>query len=357
MEKKKKEVSASSTKSEILEAYRELSERIKEQKPVDRQAEKKREDEARMVKDASQLSSERIIKGLADIKLEIGKSMDTLEEKLLAQYKNLSELQQALDIEKRELEEVHEIKVNADSLAALLAAQKEKKADFEAEMEQKRNDFESEMSEKRLQWKKEQESFELAKKDREAQLKKERSREEEEYSYNLQLKRKKERDAYEAGKAALEKELADKKAVVEKELADKKATMEKDLAERESVIKTKEKELTELRAQVDAFPRQLEKAVKDTEKAVMEGLEIKYKHEAELAARVIEGERKLHEQTAASLEAKIKDLEEQIRQSTQRANEAGKQVQNIALKAIEGASTQRVVAMNYEKKAAEASKE
>ena len=68
---------------------------------------------------------------------------------------------------------------------------------------------------------------------------------------------------------------------------------------------------------VPEFPKQLEKAIKDTEKSVMEKLEFTYKHGAELAAKEIEGERKLNKQLIAALEAKIKEQEEHISQLTQ----------------------------------------
>jgi len=116
-------------------------------------------------------------------------------------------------------------------------------------------------------------------------VKKERDREEEEYSYTLQLKRKKDNDVYEAKKSALEKELKEKRAAVEKELS-----------EREALVSARENELSDLKAQVAEFPIQLEKAVKDKEKSVIERLEFKYKHETALATKEIEGERKLNKQ-------------------------------------------------------------
>lgn len=233
----------------------------------------------------------------------------------------------ANDIEKKYLEEIFNIKVGADSLSALLQAQKEKKEAFEQEMEAKR-----------IQWKQEQENYELQKKERDAQIKKERESEQEEYNYNLKLQRKKDADQYAAQKLEFEKELANKKAAVEKELA-----------EREALVTAREKEFAELKAKVEAFPSELDRVIKETEKFVTEKIELKYKHQAELASKEIEGERKLNKQMIASFESKIKEQEELIRQLTQKANDAGIQVQNIAIKAIEGASLQRSFSGPHEK--------
>lgn len=345
---KQKEISAKSTKNEILEAYNDLLKKIQEDKPLDRLAEKKKEGDKEIVKAASQNSIEKIVKGLAEIKLDIGNVLDTLEEKLITEYKKLTELQQAIGIEQKELDEIHEIKVNADSLAALMQAQKEKRSLFEKEMEETKNSFESEMTQKRLSWKKEQEDYEISKKERDAKIKKERDREEEEYNYNLQMTRKKDNDIYEAKKAALEKELNERRVTVEKELNDKKVALEKELSERQAMLSSKEKEFEDLKTQVEEFPKKLEKVIKDTEKSVIESIETKYKHEAELFAKEAEGEKRLNQQLISALETKIKEQEEYVRQLNKKADEAGRQVQNIAIKAIEGAASQRIISKGYE---------
>lgn len=334
------EISAKNTKNEILDAYNALLKKIKEQKPVDRQVEKEKVEKKEIVETAARNSVETIVKGLADLKLAITKALDDMEQQLIGESKRLQGIRQAIAIEQKNLEEIHEIRADADSLAALLLAQKEKKQTFEAEIEQKRGDFEAEMVQKRLLWKKEQEDYERAKKEREEEVKKARQREEEEYSYNRQLQRKKDQDAYAASKA-----------VLEKELEDKRQTLERSWSERESALAAREKELADLKARVESFPKELEKAVRDTEKAVTERLQFTFKHEAEIGVREREGERKLSQQIIASLEAKIKEQDELIRQLTQKANEAGLQVQSIAIKAIEGASSWRAPGAAYERAA------
>jgi hypothetical protein len=326
-----KTISDKSTKTEILDAYNEMLKKMKEQKALDTKSVKKETEEKEIVKKASLNSVEDIVKDLAGLKLEIIKSMDGLGERLIGEYKKLTELQQAIEIEENAIDEIHNIKVEAESLTTLMVTQKEKRAAFEVEMEEKKSHFDDDMTQKRLQWKKEQEEFEFAKKERESQLKKERQREEEEYTYALQLKRKKETDAYEERKAALEKALTEKKAALDKEFT-----------EREAAISAREKEFGDLKARVETFQKELEKAVKDTEKTITERLTFTYKHDTELSAKEMEGEKKLFHQKVEALESKIKEQEELVRQLTQKAHEAGLQVQNIAIKAIEGASSQRI---------------
>ena len=336
------QVSEKSTKSQILQAYNEALAKLKEAKQEDRKIEKKKEEESKIVKQASENSVEKIVNGISRAKIEIMNALDEVGEKLTSEFKKLEELQKAIELETNYLHEIYDIKVNADALSALLLAQKEKKTSFEEEIESKRASFEDEMLQKKLQWKLEQENYENQKKERDVQLKKDRQREEEEYNYNLQLKRKKDADVYNEQKTKLEKELIDKRTAAEKELS-----------ERETSIAAKEKELSELKVKVEQFPKELDNAVKETEKSVIEKIEFKYKHQAELGQKEIDGDRNLNKQIIASLENKIKEQAEQIKQLTQKVNDSGQQVQTIAIKAIEStagsAAAQRMFTANYEK--------
>ena len=331
-------ITTKNTKNEILQAYNELLAKVQEQRQTDRREETKQKEEKEIVEKASHHSIETIVKNLADRRLTIVKALDGLGEELIGEYKKLTEIQQAIEIEKQNLDTVYEIKTNADSLAALLLAQKEKTADFEGEMERERSALEEETTDKRLQWKKEQETFEQAEKEKLAQIQKEREREEEEYNYDLQLTRKKDSDTYEAEKMALEKELGEKRRAFEQELS-----------EREAALSGKEQEYLELKTTVESFPAELEEAVEAAKAAVRQELELTYKHAAELTKREMESEQRLSQQMISALEMKIKEQEAQIRQMAQKTDEAGSHVQNIALKAIEGASTQRVVYGDYDK--------
>jgi len=174
-----KTISEKNTKTEIIEAYNEVLAKLKEQKAVNQQAVKKETEVKESLKEASANSIDDIVRNLAGLKVQIVKTIDDLEEKMIAEYRKFSGLQQAATEEARILDELYGVQAEADSLAALVQAQKEKKASFEAQMEQTKASFDEDMSEKRQYWKKEQEEFDLAKKERDAQLKKDRLREEE----------------------------------------------------------------------------------------------------------------------------------------------------------------------------------
>lgn len=336
---KEKEISGKNSKSELLEAYNELLEKVKKQSTTDRKIEKETEQKAETVRSASLNSDEKIVKNIADLKLTIGSSLDKIEEALMTEYKKLTQLQESIKIENKNLLELYEITSNAHSLAALVQAQKEKNLQFEQEMDTRQSEFDMMMKERKQLWEKEQKEKEQTSKELALQLNKQSQRQEEDYQYNLLLSRKKEQDAFDA-----------KKETKEKELAEKILTVEKNLAEREQVILTKEKEYQELKLKVEGFSKELEKSIKDTEKSVTEKLERSYKFEVDLRAMEVSGALKLKDQTISTLQSKIKELEMLVAQLNSKTDTAGAQVKEIAVKAIEGASSMRYYSQHNDKK-------
>ncbi len=331
-----KKINTKSTKAEILEAYKELQEQLKAEENKDPQQEKAEKEKAEVRKEADSMSPQKIVKGLADIKLEIGGAFDTVEEALLGEFKKLEQLKKAVEYEEAHLEDAYGIKTNADSLAVLLRANQQKREDFEKEMEEKNTSFDQVMKETRQQWEKEQKERQQQLKEEEEFTKRNRKREEEEYKYNLTITRKKEEDDYNARKAALENELVQKKQ-----------TVEKDLAEREKVIAEQEIEFNELKKKVKAFPAELEKAVASAHKETEKELNTRFEYEKNLADKEMQSEVRLLKQTISSLENKIKEQESLIKQLNEKTNVAGEQVQTIALKALEGAATGRYSPERY----------
>jgi len=327
---KKSKISEKSKKSEILEAYQELLKKIEETTPISSQEKKVEKEKQEILFNSLKLNDEKIIKNIVHLKLTMGQNLDQLEQVFSEEYRKLSDLQKAIEIETKSIEELYEIKKNARTLEALLLAQKERKDQFDLKMEKMEEELTQEIEVKKQLWKKEEEEFETEKKEQALQLKKERMREEEDYNYALQLKRKKDNNLYEEKKQALEKELLEKKLALETEFS-----------KREKIISAQEEEFKNLKKEVELFPQKIEDSVKQTENSITEKLEREFSYKTELKTQEYAGEKKLNLQTISSLKEKIKEQEEIINQLTQKANTAGNQVQTIAIKAIEGASASR----------------
>jgi hypothetical protein len=321
------ELSVKNTKNQILTAYEDALKEIREMKSEDRKQVKERQEKASTVQSALSNTVENIVKNLGVVKLEVAHEFEGIESKLVSEYKRLETIERAIQIETQNVKELYEINRDADSLSALLRAQEDKRNSFESEIKGKREVWEKEASEQRAEWEEKKTTHELATKEQAAQIQKQRKREEEEYSYTQSVTRKKEQDEYLAQKKTLEKELTDKKALVEQ-----------DLAQRQKAVLEKEQEFLRLQKEVEAFPKRLEAELANREKRVCEQLEIGYKHSTELSGSQMEGERKLSSQKIEALEEKIKTQIEQIRELTSKASQSTAQVQDIAVKAIEGAA-------------------
>ncbi|OGF66667.1 MAG: hypothetical protein A2Y62_21370 [Candidatus Fischerbacteria bacterium RBG_13_37_8] len=306
------------SKQQLLEEYDRLYKKYHELviNESDIREEHRCSDEKITVEKASQYTVEYVIKSLAELNVSINKALADLSDKLAQEAGKLTELRKAIEIETKNLKEIHQIDNSAHALKALLKAQNEEKAAFEIAMEIKHKE-----------WEDEQKKHDLELKERNLLLKKEREREQEDYDYNLALSRKKESDAYE-----------EKKNSLDKELEAKKITFEKEASERLSAITQKETEYNELKQKVTLFPQELEETVKKGTQTATDKIKNDYEVKIQLMLKEIEGERKLFELKIASLNEQVTKQAAQIEALNHQLNNSNKQVQDIAVKAIEGAS-------------------
>ena len=331
------ELSTKNTKNEILAAYDELLQKTQESKTEEPKKVQEKQIQETIVKNIAASSYDGIVNNLSNMKIELSSSLDKPGDKFVYEFKKFEELQQAIQIEKKTLEDLYQLSATTDSLSVMLLAQREKKQQYEEEMSSLKSKFEEDMAQTRLQWKKQQEETNEKLKEDADTLKKNRLRDEEDYQYTQKLTRKKETDLYE-----------EKKSKLEKDLADKKSSFEKEFAEREAKIKMGESELAELKTKNEAFPAEMEKAITTAIKNATEKLKVENGFEKELTAKQTEGEMKLKEQTILTLQSKIKDLELTIKELTSKAVTAEASVKDIAMKAIESSAKIQIVEKNKE---------
>ena len=147
------------------------------------------------------------------------------------------------------------------------------------------------------------------------------------------------------GYAKKDKDLyEEKKRQLEKELNEKVRQTSQSLELRESQIGEKENELASLREQVSQFPETLQEAIEKTKLETEEAVKKQYQFEMQLNQKELAGEKRLYEQKVESFLEKIKEQENLIKTLTTRVDQSGKQVQDIAVKAVEGASALKAYA-------------
>lgn len=276
---------------------------------------------------SSTFTIDRIIENLTILHSGFSGANSELSAKLTTEATNLNELREKAKSEIRQLEELHKLEINENTLDSLIHEYIEKSNLFEEQASQRRQAFEQEMAEKEKSWQKEQEVHTQLTKEREESTKSMLARDEAEYRYNLKLQRKLDVDQYELEQKALQKELIKSEELKKKEWA-----------EHENIITEKENEFDECITKVEKFPKELDAAIKTARDEAVALSRRDTKIATDLRAKEIEGERRVAELKIKSLEEIIEKQSTQIQNLSAKFDSTLKQAQSLAMKAIEGAS-------------------
>ena len=262
------------------------------------------------------ISVEEVVKGLSDLGLDLSKALAGLSEKLVQEVNRLASAREAVELERREIERLHKIDIASTALDQLVQ-----------DYARKKEELESEVAAQRAAWDEELKRTERERKELEENLRKQRQREIDEYEYKKALERKKAQDKYE-----------EEMKLLEKQNRERQEALEKSWQQREAALKEREEEAARLKSESEGFPVRLEKACAQAAAEATRATTQKFEQQILLLKKESEAEKRL-------AELQIKTLEDTLaRQSAQAAalqkqlDEAKQQVQEIAVKAIEGAS-------------------
>jgi len=339
--KSTKKLSTTNTKQEMLDAYNDLLSQMEAKRESDATPEEKVAEKAvkQVVEVADALTTDGIIRNISDLKVDVGKVLADLSDRLEQEAGRYSSVKRAIAEKEKELADIYEIQKAASSLSALIEAQNLKKEEFEADMADRKEALTRDIDESRLDWQKEKAQRSTELKEQEAAEAKKRLREKEEFEYTLQRERQTARDAFEKEKSGLEEE----KTRLERELIQRRETADREFTEREQAIARQEQELADLRAQVVSFPKELEITISREVKQAVERVKSEAETKLTLAAKESEGERNVYEARISALETKVKEQAEQIARLTAQTEKAYTQVQDIAVKAVEGSAAKAPV--------------
>lgn len=264
---------------------------------------------------------ESVVRGLASLGLDVSRSLGDISEKLVAEVERLADLREAVALERDELDRLHKIDIAATTLDQLLEDHARNKQAFEAEM-----------AETRAAWKQEAAQAERERREQDDTLKKQRQREAEDYEYKKTLERKKAQDKYD-----------EEQRQTARQNAERQEALAREWQQREAVLKAQEEDVARLRTEVGDFParlaREVATAVEDERRRVAADFErqlLILKKDAEAEARLSDLRVKALEASVATGAAQIAALEKQLA-------EAKQQVQDIAVRAIDGASGARAL--------------
>ncbi len=277
---------------------------------------RQQQSEKELLQSLQPLTVETLAQQISDLSLEVPKALGQISAKLVEKFQLLESIRDAIEIEKRELKKLHDIDVVATSLEFLLKEFEEKKSSIEAEVAQRRQ-----------AWLEEGRTHEQANREFEENLKKLRAREKEEFEYQRQLEKKKELDKF-----------SEEQRVRQREASEKQSQLEKQWESREADLKSREDELQTLRSTANEFQARVEMEIKKATDVLRRDLLSQFQQEKLSLTKDMEGERRLSDLRIKSFEDTVERQFAQVENLQSRLEEAKKQVQDIALKAIEGAS-------------------
>jgi colicin import membrane protein len=267
------------------------------------------------------VSVDSVSQRIAALNGEVSRTLLDLSEKLTAEVDLLTQVRGAVALERQELEHLHKIDIAATALDQLLQDYAREQSRLEAEIETRR-----------AEWEQEARTADRERKEAEEALRKQRQRENEDYEYRKQLERKKAQDRYDEEMHALVKKNEERQG-----------ELERSWAQREASLAEREEELARLRQQVAEFPERL---AAEKEAALAEAtrqVTARYEQQLLILQKDAEAERKVAALQVTGLEGTLKRQTEQMAVLERAVEEAKRQVQDIALKAIEGASGSRAL--------------
>jgi len=330
------DISMRNTKQELLDAYHEILEQLHERqkselKPEQKLKEKKEES---ILKAVTGISADGVIQESHRLKQEIGTMLSKLADRMAAEVNKFDQVQLAIEIKERELKEVYDIEKAAATLAALIESQRRERLRFEEEMARAQASLEQDIESTKLEWQKEKADHQARMKEQQEHEAKDRKRQKEEYHYAFEREQQLARDKFEDEKAKLQAE----KQTLELQMKSLKEQTEKELNEREKQLSSKEKEFESLQAQVAEFPHKLQAAVAKAVEESTEHLELEAKYQKDLLQKEFEGQRNVLTARIESLEKTVKEQNEQLAKLSTQQDAAYQKIQDVAVKAIEGAS-------------------
>lgn len=308
---------ASRTKSDVDDAFLNVSERAAADEGLDPKAVETQKRQAETVrKTAKALSPESIGKEVASLGLEIRNSLSQIAEKVLTKANEFAEVQKAVELEKAEIERLYGVEIAAASLQNLIADHATKKSEFEAE---RTRTFE--------QWATEKDQKVKEQKDFDNQLNKQRQREAADYEYVKNAERKKTQDDFD-----------EKMRLQDRAIKDKALELEKQWVDREHSLQAKEADYVNLQKQVADFPEVLKKEVAAQTAIVGNTMKRQSETDMQLLRKDMEGEQKANALQAAASAKLIESMQAQIDTLKTELAVKSQQVETIAVRAVDAAS-------------------
>ena len=272
-------------------------------------------------------SIETIIQDLAGIRSRLGESVGALQQQLLGEATRLQSLRAEAEEHTSRLRALHGIEVDDETLRGRVCKYQETQKSADESYAARLKGWEVAIEASKATWRKEQDEHARASKETEDASQRARKREATEYGYEIERVRKADADA-----------LAQSRKQLQAGLDMLNEQHERSWAEREKDLGRREQDYAELQAQAAAAPKDLESSIA---RAEAEGTGIAKRQAritADLQQKTNDGKRRVYELRVQALDETIVRQNEQIGELSKQLATALKQAQDLAIKAIDGAS-------------------
>jgi hypothetical protein len=336
-----KRVNSKNTKAEILNAYQELEKEYQELQakksaspvitpPVVKTTPPKTTVAAAKTEaNAAQAPMDEVITTLGQMGEKFNLALSHLSTNMLVEAAALKNVRTTVEAENARLKNLYQLEIEDDSLGILVKKYIDTAEQTQETLKQKRDDADKRWLEKTQAWETEKEETLQGLQEQSNLEKKTQNREETEYRYDLTLKR-----------SLSKEEEAEQKKQQQQALDELEENTKKAWEEREKTLAQREKEFEESKAKVEGFPKELEQAIKKAKDVGIGIARNQAKIKADLAAQEFASEEHVFQLKIGSLEEQVAHQQEQIDKLSKQLENALKQAQELAVKAIEGSSNQ-----------------
>lgn len=277
--------------------------------------------ETQVRRDVEDIGIETVVGRISALGIDVSRALADISEKLTQEVRLLAAVREAVALERGEIERLHKIDIAASGLDQMMQ-------DYAREKER----LDAEISGQRAGWEEEGLKVLVERKEQDDAIKKQRQREIEEYDYKKNLERKKDKDKYE-----------EEQRLTAKKNQERQEAMEKDWLSRDAALKEREDELVRLKKDAAEQPMRLEKEIAAAVDRARLGTTSKVDQQMLILKTGAETEKRIAELKVKALEEALARNGQQIAALEKQLTEAKQQVQDIAVKAIEGASGARAL--------------
>lgn len=288
-----------------------------------REEEVQRHQEQALVSEVAGYTPDAIVRGLADLQLEVDTTVTQLSDRLRGEFEKQEQMQRAIAIAQRQQQQLDDIGIVADQLHLLRAEQAEAQRELRDAIAQEYEALDKRRQQTRKRWQQEQQQHQEVWQAKRQQRQKQRQQEEADAAYHRQQQR--QRDADDYARAAREQEL---------ELAQQGQMKQKDWTAREAVLTAHQAEIERDRASVAGFEEELHQAFETAKTEAIQEVHRQSRSRRELLEKTWQGQEQGYQVKLESLEAVLAQQDAQLAEISAQLQEARQQARALSVQAF-----------------------